>query len=347
MNVPLSSKLLCLFFCLCCLSIASAGQVEVHDPVMAREGDYYYVFSTGPGITIYQSGDLHNWKRSGRVFEGEPDWARRAVPGFEGHLWAPDVFEKDGRFYLYYSVSAFGKNTSAIGVAVNETLDPNSPDYQWVDHGPVLQSVPNRDHWNAIDAAVVEDESGTPWMSFGSFWEGLKLVRLSPGLDRLAEPQEWYGLAKRPRDSGIADAEAGDGAIEAPFIFRKNGWYYLFVSFDKCCRGMDSTYKIMVGRSKSVQGPYVDKQGRPMLQGGGSLVLEGNKDWVALGHNAAYTFEGKDWLVLHAYETADNAKQKLKILPIDWDDGWPVINPDHVNSYSTRLIGTVSPENKN
>lgn len=326
---------------------AHALQVEVHDPVMAREGDFYYVFSTGPGITIYRSEDLKHWKWVGRAFDGEPDWARQVVPGFRGHLWAPDIVEKDGRYYLYYSVSAFGKNTSAIGVTVNETLDPDSPEYRWVDQGPVVQSVPNRDHWNAIDPAVVEGADGAPWMSFGSFWEGLKLVRLDPGLTRLAEPQEWHSLAKRPRDPAAPDASPGEGAIEAPYIFRKEGWYYLFVSFDKCCRGMESTYNIRVGRSKSVTGPYLDRDGRSMLDGGGTLVLGGDADWVALGHNAAYTFDGQDYLVFHAYETADNGKQKLRILPMAWDDGWPVVDPADLNRLTTELQGSGPPENRN
>jgi len=101
---------------------------------------------------------------------------------------------------------------------------------------------------------------------------------------------------------------------------------------------MDSTYKIMVGRSKSVTGPYVDKDGKPMLEGGGSLVLGGNEDWVALGHNAAYSFDDKDYLVFHAYETADNGLQKLRILPIRWEDDWPVVDPADLNRLSTELI---------
>ena len=96
MNVrkPMAALLLGLVGC----GTAAAVQVEVHDPVMTREGDTWYVFSTGPGITYYSSGDLEHWKRVGRVFEHEPSWARRVAPGFNGHLWAPDIFQKDGRF---------------------------------------------------------------------------------------------------------------------------------------------------------------------------------------------------------------------------------------------------------
>lgn len=335
---------ICTLFALCCCT-AQAIQVEVHDPVLAKEGDFYYAFSTGPGITIYQSEDLEHWKWVGRVFEGEPDWARQTVPGFRGHLWAPDIVENDGRFYLYYSISAFGKNTSAMGVAVNETLDPDSPDYRWIDQGMVIQSVPNRDHWNAIDPAVIIDQDGTPWMSFGSFWQGLKLVRLDDDMVSLAEPQEWYSLARRPADPSAPD-DPGAGAIEAPFIFHHDGWYYLFVSFDKCCRGMDSDYNIRVGRSQDIRGPYADRDGKPLLEGGGTLVLEGNDNWVALGHNAAYRFDDSDYLVFHAYETADKAKQKLRILPIRWDDGWPTVDAADLDRLATVLEGSGPPENK-
>lgn len=317
---------------------ACAKQVEVHDPVMIKADDTYYVFSTGPGITYYRSKDMKNWQLVGRVFKDEPSWARRVAPEFNGHLWAPDIYHKTGKYYLYYSVSAFGKNTSGIGVAVTKSLEPNSPDYGWVDYGIVIQSVPNRDHWNAIDPAIVEDENGQAWMAFGSFWDGMKLVKLEDDLVRLAEPQEWHTISARQRSHNLDTAEPGDAAIEAPFIFKKNGFYYQFISFDKCCRGLDSTYNVRVGRSKSVTGPYLDKNGVDMNHGGGSLVIAGNDNWVALGHNSAYTFDGKDYLVLHAYETGDNALQKLRILEMSWQGGWPTVDASDLDKNITRLI---------
>lgn len=313
-------------------AISQAKQVEVHDPVMAKEGDTYYVFSTGPGIPYYSSKDMEHWKKAGKVFKTEPKWARRVAPDFDGHLWAPDVIHHNGKFYAFYSVSAFGQNTSGIGVSINKTLDPNSKDYQWVDQGIVLESVPNRDNWNAIDPAVTFDDDGTPWMSFGSFWGGLKLVKLDPSLTRIAEPEEWYNLAHRDPKESPPDA------IEAPFIFKKNGYYYLFASFDLCCRKMDSTYNIRVARSKGIKGPYLDKDGKSMMDGGGSLVLKGNKNWVALGHNGAYTFNGKDYLVFHAYETADNGMQKLRILKMGWKNDWPTVNPKDLDRNTTELV---------
>ncbi len=321
------------------LSVNSqALQVEVHDPVMTKEGDYYYAFSTGPGITIYQSEDMINWRRTGRIFETEPSWARKDIPEFMGHLWAPDVFYKNGRYFVYYSASAFGKNTSAIGVASTPTLNPDSENYQWIDHGNILQSVPGRDDWNAIDAAIIEDDQGNIWMSFGSFWSGLKMVKLDPSMTKIAQPEVWHHIASRLPAVPSKIEEAGRGAIEAPFIFKHEDYYYLFVSFDLCCRKENSTYKIMVGRSKSITGPYVDANDVQLNQGGGTLVLQGNENWTAVGHNSVYHFDGQDFLVTHAYETADNHLQKLHILPLTWQDGWPVVDPRDLDRRTTNLI---------
>ena len=320
-------------------STAGATQVSIHDPVMAREGGTYYLFSTGPGITFYSSKDMKNWRLRGRIFPGDPVWAKRVAPSFNGHIWAPDIVQHGGKFYLYYAVSAFGRNTSAVGVTVNRTLDPDSPDYLWQDQGIVLQSVPARDLWNAIDPAVILAADGTPWMSFGSFWSGLKLVKLAPSLTALAEPQEWHSIAKRERSVLVDDAQAGPAEIEAPFIFHKGDYYYLFASWDKCCRGKDSTYKMVVGRSKELTGPYLDKTGRDMAAGGGSLLLAGNKDWAGVGHNSTYTFDGKDYLIFHAYENADHGLQKLKIAEIKWDENlWPVVDKSALNDYTSTLI---------
>jgi arabinan endo-1,5-alpha-L-arabinosidase len=314
-------------------------QVSIHDPAMAKEGDTYYLFSSGPGITFYSSRDMTNWELRGRVFPGEPSWAKGVASRFNGHVWAPDIAHHDGRYYLYYAVSAPGQNSSAIGVIINKTLDPDSPDYQWKDQGIVLRSMPNRDLWNAIDPNLIVDETGTPWMDFGSFWSGIKLVKLDSSWTAVAEPQEWHSIAKRDRSVLVDDREPGPAEIEGPFIFKKGDYYYLFVSWGLCCRGKDSTYKIMIGRSKDVKGPYLDKDGKSLAQGGGSLVLAGNKDWAGMGGCSAYVFDGKDYLVFHAYETADNGLQKLKIAEIKWDEKqWPVIDEKVLDEYKSVLV---------
>lgn len=314
------------------------AQVSIHDPVMAKEDGRYYLFSTGPGITIYNSDDMIHWRPQGRAFAGQPSWAKEVAPGFDGHLWAPDIVEKDGKYYLYYSVSAFGKNTSAIGLTITDTLDPASPEYGWKDQGIVIESVPNRDNWNAIDPAVIADEEGNGWMAFGSFWSGHKLFKLNDDWSAPAEPEQWYGIAAGTRPAGVPAHEAGPAELEAPFIFKHGDYYYQFISLGKCCRGADSTYHIAVGRSEAVTGPYLDKDGRDLAQGGATVILKGNKKWPGLGHNSAYSFDGKDYLVFHAYEAADNGLQKLKILPIGWNDGWPEVDPAGLDNYISEIV---------
>lgn len=303
--------------------------ISAHDPVMVRQDGTYYMFCTGPGIAVWSSKDRQNWTREQPVFASAPAWATQAVPGFRNnHIWAPDVSFHDGRYYLFYSVSAFGKNTSCIGLAVNKTLNPKSADYKWVDQGRVIQSVPGRDMWNAIDPNLIRDEAGRPWLTFGSFWDGIKLVQLRPDLTAPAQPEQWRTLAHRPRDPRLNDSLPGDGAIEAPFLFKKGTYYYLFTSFDYCCRGPQSTYKMMVGRSKAVTGPYLDRAGTPLEQGGGTVVLAGNSQWFGVGHNSVYTFDGQDYLVFHGYDAADKGRSKLRIEPLSWDaEGWPSVKP--------------------
>jgi arabinan endo-1,5-alpha-L-arabinosidase len=300
--------------------------IPVHDPVMIRQDSSWYVFCTGQGITVWSSADRLHWKKEPPVFSAPPAWAVAAIPGFKGHVWAPDISYYNGVYYLYYAVSAFGKNTSAIGLATNKTLTPAAPGYKWEDHGMVIQSIPGRDMWNAIDPNLVVDDAGTPWLSFGSFWNGIKLMRLDAGLTKPAGPPEWYTIAARPRDPSTPDTAAGNAAIEAPFIFKKNGYYYLFVSWDYCCRAEKSTYKVVLGRSKKVTGPYYDKAGIDMRLNGGTLLLEGDKDWYGAGHNAVYTFGGRDYIIFHAYDAHDKGRSKLRIEELHWDkDGWPVM----------------------
>ncbi len=300
--------------------------IPVHDPVIIKQDSMYYVFCTGQGITVFSSTDMKHWKQLNPVFDHPPQWALNAVPGFKGHIWAPDISFHNGRYYLYYAVSAFGKNTSCIGVATNKTLDASSKNFKWTDHGKVVQSVPGRDMWNAIDPNLITDENNISWMAFGSFWNGIKLVMLDSTLTAVAQPEEWYTVASRKRDNILPDSVAGDAAIEAPFIYRHGQFYYLFVSFDYCCRGEKSTYKMMAGRSLKVTGPYADKDGIPMNLGGGSLILEGDKNWYGAGHNAVADFNGTTYLIFHGYDAADKGRSKLRIEKLVWLNGWPVIS---------------------
>lgn len=303
----------------------NAGLFPAHDPVMIKQDSIYYLFTTGGGSA--SGTDMKTWKRGPRVFEKTPEWlTQEMIPGFRGGgYWAPDIQYVNGTYYLFYSFSAFGKNTSVIGVATNKTLHPYDPEFKWTDHGPVVQSVPNRDFWNAIDANLIMDgEQG--WLSFGSFWGGIKMVKLSPDLFSVAKPEVWYTIARRPRTFELVDTDPGDGPVEAPFIYKRGGYFYLFISVDYCCRGLKSTYKVLVGRSLKVEGPYLDREGISLAAGGGSLVASGNENWAAVGHSAHYDFDGVSFMIMHGYDKLDNGRSKLIIREMKWDsDGWPSI----------------------
>jgi len=294
---------------------------QVHDPAVIKDGDTYYLFSTRAGVAIRCSKDLINWRLCGDVFAHLPQWAVKDVPGLRG-LWAPDVSYFNGKYHLYYSVSTFGSNRSSIGLATNQTLDPTSDRYRWEDQRKIIGSYP-ADDWNAIDPNIVLDEEGQPWLSFGSFWGGIKLRKIDPLTGKLSvRDEKLYSLASRPRSRDLP------GAIEAPAIIRKNGYYYLFVSFDFCCRGSDSTYNIRVGRSRRVTGPYIDRSGKLMTEGGGTIVVAGGRRWRGPGHCAILQGRDGDKLVYHAYDANARGTPTLRIASLIWDDeDWPTIAP--------------------
>lgn len=304
--------------------------VVVHDPVMIRQNDIYYVFCTGRGISVWKSSDLKHWIKEKPVFASAPSWIKETIPEFKGDFWAPDISYYRGLYYLFYAVSVFGKNSSCIGVATNKTLDPADKDFKWTDHGKVIESIPGKTNWNAIDPNLVVDREERPYLAFGSFWDGIKLVRLRKDAMRPAESLATLPtIARRfrevPRDRNYP-VTAGSNAIEAPFIFRRNGWYYLFASIDYCCRGNESTYKVIVGRSANLQGPYIDKSGVAMTEGGGVILLQGNSLWHGVGHNAVYTVDKNDLLIFHGYDALDGGKPKLRIETLKWDEmDWPVL----------------------
>jgi arabinan endo-1,5-alpha-L-arabinosidase len=302
--------------------------LRVHDPAIIKQGDTYYIFSTGNGISMRRSSDLVTWEMLPPVFadlpEMLPPWAAAEVPGVRS-IWAPDISFFNGRYHLYYSLSTFGSNRSAIGLATNRTLDPASPDYRWEDQGKVVESFSGVSTHNAIDPNVVFDERRQPWLNWGSFWGGVKMRKLDPNTGLTSrEDTTLYSLAAR------ISTEAAQGnnrprSVEAPFIVRRGEYYYLFLSYDRCCAGVRSTYNIRVGRSEEVTGPYLDEHGVAMTRGGGTLVLAGVGRVRGPGHNSILMEGEQYYLVHHYYDADDRGRSKLQIRPLIWkEDGWPV-----------------------
>jgi arabinan endo-1,5-alpha-L-arabinosidase len=303
-----------------------------HDPSIIKDGDIWYLFATvtganpqGQQLPIRCSKDLHHWERCGFVFQQIPDWIKKESPETK-ELWAPDISYFNGLYHLYYAFSAFGKNTSGIALLTNKTLDPKNPSFHWDDQGLVLRSL-KEDDFNAIDPNLVLDDHGGAWLAFGSFWGGIKMRWIDPKTGKLAaEDTQLYSLASRarPENSPAArpDLPPDWQAIEAPFIIHHGDYYYLFVSFDLCCRGIKSSYKTMVGRSQKVTGPYVDASGKPMMLGGGTLLLQGNQRWLGPGGESLLQQKEGDIIVFHAYDAKTGAPS-LQISTLGWNDGWP------------------------
>jgi arabinan endo-1,5-alpha-L-arabinosidase len=210
---------------------------RIHDPsTIVKCNHEYWLFATGMGIISRHSKDLVNWTNGPPVFTNAPAWTTNAVPGNRGYFWAPDVIFLTNRYLLYYSVSTFGKNTSAIGLATNPTLDASNPNHAWTDQGIVIQSS-RSNNFNVIDPAVTQDAEGNLWLAFGSFWSGIKLVQLNPATGKRITPDSpMYSLAH-------------NDSIEAAFIYHHENRYHLFVNWGICCRGTNSTYEIRAGRS--------------------------------------------------------------------------------------------------
>ena len=291
---------------------------KVHDPstIVTIDGIHRF-FCTGRGVTLMREDASGKWLPEGRLFaDGRfPVWHDQLVPGNRGHLWAPDVIRLGDSYFVYYSVSTFGKNTSAIGLAVGKTLNPDSPEWNWEDRGPVLCSGA-ADRFNAIDPALFRDANGSLWLSFGSFWDGIHLVELDPAT----------GMRRDPANAPLRLATAPE--IEAPFLHQRDGYYYLFVNWGKCCRGVDSTYEIRVGRSRAVTGPYFDRNGTDLRERGGTLVLASADRWIGPGHASLFHRDGREWLVHHYYDRDLGGRSRLRMVPLSWTaDGWPIANP--------------------
>jgi arabinan endo-1,5-alpha-L-arabinosidase len=298
------------------LDLLGSRHVRVHDPsTIVRDRDEYWIFYTGRGTPSFRSKDLFTWTAGPRIFTNAPPWVQQTVPNNRGGLdyWAPDVIKVRDRFFVYYSVSSFGKNTSAIALATNKTLDPESPDFKWSDEGVVFQTSTNN-NFNAIDPSITFDQEGKLWMTFGSFWSGIKLVQLDATTGKMLG------------SGGPIHAIAKYESIEAPYIYHHDTNYYLFVNWGRCCRGTNSTYNIRIGRSPKITGPYLDKDGKDLAQGGGSLLLETDGPYIGPGHAGIYKEGERFWFSHHFYDATQRGASTLSIRPLTWaTDGWPIV----------------------
>lgn len=290
------------------------GDYFAHDPSrMIKQGNTYYVFRTSQGIMGKTSTDLRNWTYSGQVFPGSPpSWITNAVPGFTGDFWAPDIILLNGTYYLYYAASTFGSQVSAIGLVTTTNLATGA----WTDQGAVITSTTGN-AYNCIDPCPLVDTNGTMWLSFGSFWNGIYLIQLDPT------------TGKRLNVHIAPTRLAYNSSIEGSFLYQRGGYYYLFVNWDTCCQGINSTYNIRIGRSTSVTGPYLDRNGVSMVANGGSMFLESTARFVGPGQAGIMDDNGTNWLTYHYYDGNNSGAATLGLGQLSWSsDGWPVFTND-------------------
>ncbi len=284
-----------------------SGNIISHDPCLTKEpNSLWWAFMTGSGIGVKYSSDGYTWTQGTQVFGSELSWWRTYVPNMgRNDVWAPDCIRFNNRVYLYYCVSEFGSNTSAIGLASCSSILTGD----WRDDGLVLRTSSGVNAGNALDPNICIDASGNPWMVYGSWFDGIKVVRLSSS-------------SMKPTGSHYAIARKS-GGIENPCIVYNNGYYYLFVSIGVCCNGVSSTYKIAYGRSTSITGPYYDKSGTSMLNGGCTVLDAGNNRWVGPGAQDVYKRNGNYIMIRHAYDATDNGTPKMLMSDLYFSNGWP------------------------
>ncbi|AIM37609.1 arabinan endo-1,5-alpha-L-arabinosidase [Sphingobacterium sp. ML3W] len=292
------------------------------DPTVIRDvkTGSFYAYGTednwgdGKGnrlMPILKSEDLVHWKEVANVFQDKPHWKDR------GGLWAPDINKINNQYVLYYSYSLWGDPDPGIGVAV-----ANNPDGPFEDRGKLFVSsevqVPN-----SIDPSLYE-EGNKKFLFWGSFGDGP-----SQGIHGIPLTSDGTAVIDLQQKFKVA---AGDW--EAAMIHKRDGYYYLFGSKGSCCEGANSKYHVLVARSKSLKGPYLDRSGKDInTRGAGTVVLQGNDKVVGPGHHSKIIKDdkGTDWLLYHAIQKHEGkvssgaSRRMLMLDKVIWTAGWPKI----------------------
>lgn len=302
------------------------GDTFSHDPCVIKTSNGWWQFFTSNGVGVKSSSNGTQWNGAGSVFPSNLSWWSNYVPDkTDRNIWAPDIFYYNGRYWLYYSVSTFGSNTSAIGLASCTQITSGGT---WRDDGLVINST-SSNNYNCIDPCIVEDNSGELWLSFGSFWTGIKMVKVNKSTMKPDSNPQIYSLANASE-------------IEASYIVYNNGYYYLFVSFGKCCQGVNSTYKIAYGRSTKITGPYLDKNNVNMSSGGGTILDSTDGNWIGPGGQSVAKNGNQFIMVSHAYDGNRNGTATLRIKDLYFDtNGWPTYN--YVQTTVTPVTNTPTP----
>jgi arabinan endo-1,5-alpha-L-arabinosidase len=288
------------------------GDTWTHDPTLTREGNTYYLYFTGLHVPFKSSPDGITWTNGGNVFPADLAWWGADIPVPDN--WAPDIHRINGTYYVYYSVSAWNNFNSSVGLVTNTVLDPTSPDYRWVDRGKVIDFRNGGTGVNVIDPDLFVDDDGTFWLVYGSYRSGIRLAALEPATGK---------LLKDPPDLTVLTNALGEGAD----LIKHNGYYYLVVSRGICCAQLASTYQVVLGRSRTLKGPYLTRDNKRLLDGSYTLLLAGDTTHPGQGGQSFYEEGGQLFMVYHAY-TAPTGDPLVNVRPIFFDStDWPTLDP--------------------
>lgn len=295
------------------------------DPTLIKAKDgYFYLYATEDtrNVPIWRSSNLVDWEFVGTAFTNDTH------PKFldKGMVWAPDINYIKGRYVLYYSLSKrkeYEKN--GIGVAVSK-----KPEGPFMDRGKLFTSE-EIEVKNSIDEFYFED-GGKKYLFWGSFRGifGIELTRNGLGIKKKAKKKQIAGTF-----------------MEATAIEKRNGYYYLFGSAGSCCNGADSKYHITYGRSKSLFGPYLTKDGKFLLENNYETLIMGNGIVAGPGHQSRLIMDdnGQDWIIYHGYLRENPQDGRIIFMDkIDWIDGWPCVKNSEPSSKSEAPFWVINKE---
>lgn len=305
----------------------AANSEHTHDPMVIQvKGTYVSISTSGNGMGVVKTTkDFKAWKVHGPLLAKNPDWLIKRVPEHRS-VWAPDAIVLKDKVRVYYCASRFfGGNDSVIGLLENTNFDPEKPTEGWEDKGPIIESTREKNFYNCIDAEVIEDQAGKQWLYFGSYFAGIFMAELDPTTGKLANPE------KAP-DCVARNTGSRENALEGTAVMFHDGYYYMFVSYGLAAQGVRSTYQIMVGRSKTPTGPFLDAAGKSMVDGGHVNILKTSPPMFSPGHNEVLKDDKGRWLM--SYHYYDGRKYwtdgkwglpRVQVREMFWDkDGWPL-----------------------
>lgn len=304
---------------------AKETQWAGHDPDIIRYEDGYALMTTDNHLLMQTSEDALNWKKNDPAMPQFEKWLYTYAPNMID-IWAPHIKYVGGEYRVYYCGSEMGIRSSGMGFMSSKEIDPAKPGYGWKDQGEVIHTVKS-DAYNAIDATVIKDLQGKVWMGFGSWGTGIHVIELDEKSGKVATGAKMTNIANR-----------GGSGVEGASLIEHNGKYFLFTAWDNCCKtGANlegNSYKTVVNRANAVTGPYLDRNGKTALNGGGTILLQRYGRYYGPAGGEAFEDINRQRFVNHYYDKSDTGRAKIQVRDIVYtEDNWPELGQPFLGRY--------------